>query len=75
MGSSSWALFKGEFVLDVAALISDLRRQRDDLSQAIIALERFSISGAKRRGRPRAEFKVKPKKAKDHIKTAAHFGQ
>jgi hypothetical protein len=39
--------------VDITSVIADLRSQRDDIAQAILALEHLSVSQLKRRGRPR----------------------
>jgi hypothetical protein len=58
---------RGNACLDIAGLILDLRRQRNDLAEAIAALERFSLSGSKRRGRPPTYIHVEPK-PKERVK-------
>ena len=45
--------------VDIAGIIADLRNQVDNLDQVILALEKMSASGPKRRGRPRTKFQAK----------------
>ena len=40
--------------MDVMKMLADLRAQRDQLNEAILALTRLAAGGAKRRGRPPA---------------------
>lgn len=42
--------------MDIASVLADLRSQRDNLKQAIMALEQLSLSRPRRRGRPRTNF-------------------
>jgi hypothetical protein len=44
--------------MNLPKMIAELRAERDRLDQAILALERLSISNAKRRGRPTAAWKL-----------------
>jgi hypothetical protein len=39
--------------MDIAKIIQSLRRQREDIDQAILSMERLSGAGPRRRGRPR----------------------
>jgi hypothetical protein len=45
--------------VNIAALISAFRRQRNHLSEAIMALERLSLSVPRRRGKPRTVIHFK----------------
>jgi hypothetical protein len=38
--------------MDTGQILQDLRRQRDQLDEAILALERLAAGTGKRRGRP-----------------------
>jgi hypothetical protein len=49
--------------MDILKMISELRAERENIEQAIIALERVARSGGKRRGRP-------PKWMTDGVPTA-----
>ena len=40
--------------MDVNKIIAELRLERDQLNEAIVAIERLAASGQKRRGRPPA---------------------
>ena len=51
--------------MDITSVIADLRNQRDDLSQAILALEHLTISQPKRRGRPPKSHLAKAASIKD----------
>ena len=43
--------------MNLAKMIAELRAERDRLDQAILALERLSVSNSKRRSRP-ADWKM-----------------
>ena len=38
--------------MDISKMLSDLRSERDQISEAIVVLERLSVGQGKRRGRP-----------------------
>jgi hypothetical protein len=38
--------------MDINKMLSDLRTERDQLSEAIVVLERLTVGREKRRGRP-----------------------
>jgi hypothetical protein len=38
--------------MDITKMLSDLRVERDQISEAIVVLERLSVGQGKRRGRP-----------------------
>jgi len=40
--------------MDFGRILTELRLEREQLEQAILSLERLSLGGAKRRGRPPA---------------------
>jgi hypothetical protein len=40
--------------VDITKILEELRQERDQLSQAILSVERLALGGAKRRGRPPA---------------------
>ena len=40
--------------MDITTILEELRQERDQLSQAILSVERLALGGAKRRGRPPA---------------------
>jgi hypothetical protein len=40
--------------MDISKMISDLRQEREQIGEAIIALERLATRSGKRRGRPPA---------------------
>jgi hypothetical protein len=40
--------------MDISKILGELRVEREQLEEAILALERLSAGGAKRRGRPPA---------------------
>ena len=40
--------------MDIASILAQLRQERDQLSEAIMSLERMALGGQKRRGRPPA---------------------
>jgi hypothetical protein len=40
--------------MDINAILTELRQQREQLEEAILALERMLRNGGKRRGRPPA---------------------
>jgi len=51
--------------MDILKMISDLRKERDQIGEAIIVLERLAARSGKRRGRPpawMAAMKDKPKR-------------
>jgi len=47
--------------MDVLKMLSDLRRERDQIDEAIVTLERLAQGRGKRRGRPPSWMKeIKP---------------
>jgi len=40
--------------MDIGKILADLRRERDQLAEAIQCLERLALGAARRRGRPPA---------------------
>jgi hypothetical protein len=40
--------------MDINKILEELRRERSQLGEAILSLERLALGGAKRRGRPPA---------------------
>ena len=45
--------------MDITSVLVDLRHQRDNIKQAILALENISDLRPRRRGRPRTNFHTK----------------
>jgi hypothetical protein len=45
--------------MDIASVLADLRNRRDNLHQAILALENISTPQPRRRGRPRTNLDAK----------------
>jgi hypothetical protein len=45
--------------VDITSVLVDLRHQRDNIKQAILALENISDLRPRRRGRPRTNFHTK----------------
>jgi len=40
--------------VDITKILAELRQEQEQLSEAILSLERLALGGAKRRGRPPA---------------------
>jgi hypothetical protein len=45
--------------MDIMSVLADLRYQRENINQAILALENIATSRPRRRGRPRTNFHTK----------------
>jgi hypothetical protein len=56
MGSAAQAPRRPRYpeAVNIEQILNDLRQERDQLSEAIFAIERMAASGGKRRGRPPA---------------------